>query len=220
MVTNTQLALYRAVLVRHFGTEGLDPHDAALSRKHTLPNGENLTWTVAFDRLMGQWIVTFEIDGFPEYVVEHSYVLADIAGEVGADIYDLELSIERAAEASHEEQANLEAEAYHLQELEKIGGLSDDDLIHGYEDAVVEDMRATDCVQEWDWHPAYTGPDDPGRGYYEEQSELASEIRDAFESEMKRRGLYEVHHKAVFDRAMERRGYNDEPVGNYYPAAK
>ncbi|WP_448205404.1 hypothetical protein [Azospirillum sp. sgz302134] len=194
--------------------------EAALSREHTLADGDVLTYRVAFQRHIGQWVISMACNGQPAWVLGRDHVLADIAGELGAYIWDLERCIEHEAEVKDAEQAKLEEEAYHLQQLEKIGGLTDDGLIRGYEDAVVEDMRTSDCFQEWGWHPAYTGPDDPGLGYYQEQSRLAGEIRDAYESEMKRRGLYEAHHNAVFDRVMERRGYNDEPVGNYYPPAK
>lgn len=218
MMTNTQLKLYRAVLARQFGTEGLVSDEVAMSREHMLPNGEKLTYRVGFDGR--QWVLSFMVDDGPAWDEQRSYVLADIADDVGERIYDMVRGIEYALEAADKEQAEMEAEADHLQELATIGGLSDDDLVRGYENAVVEDMRTTDCVQEWGWHPDYTGPDDPGRGYYQEQSRLAGEIRDAFESEMKRRGLYEAHQGAVRDRAIERRGYNDEPSGNYYPSAK
>lgn len=221
MVSKIQLKLYRAILTRMFGTDGLENEpQVALRRIRTLNNGSSLVWRVAFNPLLGDWTVSFELDDGRNWDVLSGKVLAEIASEIGAEIYYLERRMEHDAEQEADVEAEHYAEARHIQELAKVGTLNDQELLAGYLDALTEDMRATDCVQEWGWHPAYTGDDDPGLGYYEDQSRLAGEIRDAFESEMKRRGLYPDQHERVFDQALARRGYNDESDPRIWPPAK
>lgn len=221
MVSKIQLKLYRAILVRMFGPDGLEKEpQVALRRARTLTNGSSLAWRVAFNPLVGDWTVSFELEDGRNWDVLCGKVLAEIAGEIGYEIYDYERRMEHVAEQEAQEEAELYAEARHIEQLAKIGTLNDEELLAGYLDALTEDLRATDCVQEWSWHPSYTGDDDPGLGYYEEQSRLAGEIRDAFESEMKRRGLYADQHERVFDQATARRGYNDDSDPRFWPAAK
>ncbi|WP_207461303.1 hypothetical protein [Azospirillum sp. SYSU D00513] len=210
-LSTNQLKLYRKVLHRQ-----LDGVEQLLGRKATrsvvfgtdisasgtvqTEYGDTIAWKIAFDAESGDWVVSMQAALFSVDSVTRRKTLGGTLEEFWVELQDLKTSMQihrLQEELDHDLDEDLlpdvdyEAmdKAERAARIAAIPSLSDTDLREGYAAADEGADRAWTAWSEWDWHPDYTGPDDPGKDYYERKAHRASELLDAYQAEMTRRGF-------------------------------
>lgn len=181
--------LYRALLQRRFpNMTAVQGSEAAVWGNACVRDTITVRWVIALERSSGSWVLTCFI-GDKEIRQTRSTQLDVIDYELddamGAEIHAIECREAEEAEAKWEEQERARMAAF----LRELVNAPDEAVLHGYLKAKKATARADEREGEWDWHPAYTGDDDPGREYYEEAAARAREREEPFRAELVSRGI-------------------------------
>ncbi|KAA0574578.1 hypothetical protein FZ983_27130 [Azospirillum sp. B21] len=188
-LTVVQAKLYRALLARRFGNMTILPGpEAQASGQETLHDGTNLSWSIILDRTSGSWVLKCFVNGLETITKKDcylGYIDYEISDFIEGEFHKLQCREDAEAAAAAKEEKRIRKEAF----LKELSIASDEVVLRHYLKAIRATRRADERESEWDWHPAYTGPDDPGREYYENAARAARRREETFESELRRRGV-------------------------------
>lgn len=192
MLSQTQLRLYRAVLMRFFPNATVSDAIGTCGTKIDPDCGVCANWRIIFDTSTGLWTYSVTISD----TVSRSGSNHRLRALVDDMWEDVNGELDAAQAFHHFEMMQEDSEAAALAEqvefdnmLAAIPLLGDGDLQSRLSDAYGERARAWDDVSRWGWDPNYAGPDDPGLAYYKRVSGCASLEVSALENEASKRGL-------------------------------
>lgn len=185
-LSTNQLKLYRTVLNRHLGAFGCLGPDVTAQGSVTTDHGDTIAWTVAFDPLTREWMATVDCSLSRPFVAR-SKVLNSLLEDFWLELHLAEQAVKYHRDEEAEAAACAAKRAALDADIAAIHTLAMDDLLAGHAAAVCAEDAAWEHVHQWDWHPAYTGEDDPGKGHYEHCAREASRLADAYRSEVSAR---------------------------------